>query len=175
MGRKNRRNKREYRDRLGFNPNRYIRQNRSKHDDHDNRGNHHQDAYRKETEHRPYRTPYRGEVWFAELGFHPGTSVQNGCRPVLIVSNNKGNHSADTVVVLPLTSQMKKCYLPSHVELRQADMTRIVPNRPFEDSMILAEQITTIAKSSLREYVGKIENAEKLNEIGDAVKAQLAI
>ena len=54
-------------------------------------------------------------------------------------------------------------------------MTRIVPNRPFEDSMILAEQITTIAKSSLREYVGKIENAEKLNEISDAVKAQLAI
>ena len=109
------------------------------------------------------------------LASTPGTSVQNGCRPVMIVSNDKGNHYAATIVVLPLTSQLKKCDLPSHVELRQADMTKTDPSRPFEDSMILAEQITTIAKSALRNYVGKVENANKLNEISDAVKTQLAI
>lgn len=180
VGRKNRRNKREYRDRLGFDPNKYIKPERSKCGDRNDRNSRHSDHpytkdYRKEPEHRPYRIPHRGEVWFAELGFHPGTSVQNGCRPVMIVSNDKGNHYAATIVVLPLTSQLKKCDLPSHVELRQADMTKTDPSRPFEDSMILAEQITTIAKSALRNYVGKVENAKKLNEISDAVKTQLAI
>lgn len=184
MGQKNRRRKIEYRSRLGFNPNKYIKPGCSKYGDHgDHRGRQSgqsgqsgkQDAYRKEPEQRAYRTPYRGEVWFAELGFHPGTSVQNGCRPVMIISNDKGNHSASTIVVLPLTRHLKKSYLPSHVELCQTDMTKTDPTHRFEDSMILAEQITTIAKSALREYVGKIENAEKLSEISDAVKTQLAI
>lgn len=152
MGRKNRRNKKEYRDRLGFNPNKYITH-----------------------EHGPYRIPYRGEVWFADLGYHHGTSVQDGCRPVLIVSNDKGNHYASTIVVLPMTSHMKKGGLPSHVELRQEDMTKADPGRPLEDSMILAEQITTIAKSALRNYIGKVENTEKLGEISRTVKIQLAI
>ena len=34
------------------------------------------------------RTPHRGDIWFAELGDHTGTSVQGGCRPVLIISND---------------------------------------------------------------------------------------
>ena len=152
VGRKNRRNKREYRDRLGFNPNKYI-----------------------QPEHQSYRTPYRGEVWFAELGYHPGTSVQNGCRPVLIVSNDKGNHSAATIVVLPLTSHLKRYNLPSHVMLRQGDMALVNQSRSFDDSMILAEQITTISKSALRNCIGRVTDAEKLNEISEAVRIQLAI
>ena len=165
MGRKNRRAKYEYRDRLGFNPRKYIQKKKLQSEDRSLR----------EEEHRPYRTPYRGEVWFAELGNHPGTSVQDGCRPVLIISNDKGNHHASTIVVLPMTSRMKKYGLPSHVELYQSDLTNIDPGRPLEPSMILAEQVTTIAKSALRSYIGKVTGAGKLTEINNAVRAQLGI
>ena len=166
MGRKNRRAKYEYRDRLGFNPKKYIKQLQKYQPE---------DRNLHEEEHRPYRTPYRGEVWFAELGNHPGTSVQDGCRPVLIISNDKGNHHASTIVVLPMTSRMKKYGLPSHVELYQDDLSNVDPGRPLEPSMILAEQVTTIAKSALRSYIGKVTGPEKLAEINNALRAQLGI
>lgn len=173
VGRKNRRSKIEYRDRLGFNPRKYIQSNKS------NPQKLQKSQMKRETPeqttYRPYRIPYRGEVWFAELGFHPGTSVQDGCRPVLVISNDKGNHHANTIVVLPMTSHLKKCDLPSHVELLQKDLTKADLNRPLEPSMILAEQITTIAKSALRNYVGKVEAVDKLAEIDIAVKTQLGI
>lgn len=178
MGRKNRRNKREYRDRLGFNPNKYISRGQSAREDRNERWSRTcldgSPVYKTEESH-PYCTPYRGEVWFADLGIHPGTSVQEGRRPVLIVSNDKGNHHATTIVVLPMTSHMKKSNLPSHVELRQGDLKLVDPSRPLDESMILAEQITTIGKNALLNCIGKIEDADKLSEIGNAVKAQLAI
>lgn len=172
MGRKNRRAKYEYHDRLGFNPKKYI-----KYQDHPGQNHPSQSEGRglRDEERRPYRTPYRGEVWFAELGNHPGTSVQDGCRPVLIISNDKGNHHASTIVVLPMTSRMKKYDLPSHVELYQDDLTNIDPGRPLEPSMILAEQVTTIAKSALRSYIGKVTGTEKLAEIDNAVRLQLSM
>jgi mRNA interferase MazF len=191
VGRKNRRNKREYRDRLGFNPRKYIQKSvqlgQPGHSgQHGQYGQTMQSAQPTEQRPlrrpaqpqdagRPYRTPYRGEVWFAELGSHPGTSVQDGCRPVLIISNDKGNHHASTVVVLPMTSHLKKFDLPSHVELRQEHLTRIDPNRPLEPSMVLAEQITTISKSALRSYLGIVEKGDKLTEIDNAVRTQLGI
>ena len=159
MGRKNRRNRAEYDTRLGFNPKKYI--NRSYLPD--------------ERLTRPCQTPHRGEVWFAELGYHGNTSVQDGCRPVIIVSNDDGNHHSETVCVLPMTSRLKKGYLPSHVEIGQDDLRRRNMGRIFEPSMILAEQITTISKSSLRSYLGIVEDDEKMMEINDAVKAQLMV
>lgn len=223
MSRKNRRNRREYRDRLGFNPDKYIRReahscgagvagtgagsNTDRIDRvSDNSHNHTVDhAPERTADHavnhtadhslnhtadnvsdnvsdrapdhvsRPLHNPSRGEVWFAQLGYHPGTSVQAGCRPVLVVSNDTGNHHATTIVVLPMTTSLKKSELPTHVELCQDDLTKADLNRPLADSMILAEQITTISKAALRNYIGKVEGFRKLNEIDNAVKVQLAI
>ena len=159
MGRKNRRSKAEYDDRLGFNPNKYISHSHLPDERHA----------------RPYQTPHRGEVWFAELGYHGNTSVQDGCRPVIIVSNDEGNHHADTICVLSMTSKLKKAYLPSHVEIGQDDLQRRNTGRIFEPSMVLAEQITTISKSSLRSYLGIVEDGEKMREINNAVRAQLMV
>ena len=170
MGRKNRRVKYEYRKGLGFNPAKYIRSKRAA-----SSLPYRYPSSKQNGEERPYRIPYRGEVWFAELGTHPGTSVQDGCRPVLVISNDQGNHHASTVVVLPMTTVLKKASLPSHVELFQENLTACDPGRPLEPSMILAEQVTTIAKSSLRSYVGKVLPGEKLEEIDNAVRAQLGV
>ena len=37
------------------------------------------------------RIVHRGEVWYADLGRFDNTSVQRGCRPVLIISNDDSN------------------------------------------------------------------------------------
>lgn len=77
--------------------------------------------------------------------------------------------------MVPMTTRLKKCGLPSHVELRQEDLVKVDPNRPLEESILLAEQITTIGKSALRNYLGKVEAPEKLAEINQAVRAQLGM
>lgn len=185
MSRKNRRNRKEYRDRLGFNPDRYISQgthsfgidsvNNDRIDRASDRSHTVNSASDNASAPRPLHNPSRGEVWFAQLGYHSGTSVQAGCRPVFVVSNDTGNHHATTIVVLPMTTRLKRSELPTHVELCQGDLTKADLNRPLADSMILAEQITTISKAALRNYIGKVEDRRKLNEIDNAVKVQLAI
>lgn len=73
MGRKNRRKiSAEYKN-LGFNPDKYIvKQNNGEEKSQDTGGN-------------VRFAPQRGDIWFEELGKHPGTSAQEGCRPVFIV------------------------------------------------------------------------------------------
>lgn len=116
--------------------------------------------------------PQRGDIWFAKLGNHYGTSVQSGIRPVLIVSNDTGNHHSKTVTVLPMTTKMKKPELPTHVYLDDSDCTR-TGQQAFEPSMILAEQITTIGKSALLDWVCQVGCKGKMVEIEQAVRAQL--
>lgn len=191
MGRKNRRRAIEYEQRLGFNPDKYTKYSkyskysmRSRNNDHNRhtkagfiprpgRSNTYPGSMPKHKQ--PYRIPYRGEIWVAQLGSHPNTSVQEGCRPVLIVSNDKGNHTSNTVVVLPLTSQIKRSELPSHVELRREEILCVGPEEPVPVSMILAEQITTISKSALGVRIGRIRDAEKLREIDTALMQELSI
>lgn len=191
MGRKNRRNKKDYCQRLGFNPDKYIKRSKysknsrysehSKHTEHTKRKDIPRKCRRntypvsKYKPERPYRVPYRGEIWIAQLGSHPNTSVQEGCRPVIIVSNDKGNHTSNTVVVLPLTSQIKRSELPSHVELHREDLFCFGPEEPVPVSMVLAEQVTTISKNVLGPRIGRIQNAEKMREIDTALMNELGI
>ena len=164
MGRKNRRAKVEYRDRLGFNPSTYIQSGGSGRVNQVNGASAHTDVQ-----------PRRGDIWFAELGSHYGTSVQGGCRPVMVISNDKGNHHADTFNVLPMTSKMKKFNLPSHTVIEENNMTERDMNREFETSMILAEQITTIGRSAFRSYLGRVTDEQKLSAIETAVRIQLGL
>jgi len=56
----------------------------------------------------------RGDIYYADLNPIIG-SEQGDCRPVLIVQNDKGNHHSPTVVVVPLTRNLRKNPLPTHV------------------------------------------------------------
>lgn len=164
MGRKNKRKRREYRDRLGFNPWKYVE--RPGVSDRD-RGTYH--AMHPDSQ----RQPMRGDIWFAELGSHPGTSVQAGCRPVFIVSNDIGNRCADTVNVLPMTRHLKRQSLPCHTKL---DPEKVLDMRqPLEPSMILAEQVTTISKWALRNYAGHVSDDDLMERIDLAVRLQLGL
>lgn len=156
MARKNKRIKTEYYRGLGFDPRKYIvaQVQRTAHD-------------------MSERIPQRGEIWFADLGSHQNCSVQGGIRPVIIVSNNIGNAHADTVNIVPMTRHLKKPELPCHTQLSPHSITD--QQQMLDTSMVLAEQITTISKYALKNYVGKIEDTAVLKRINAAVAAQLGI
>ena len=122
---------------------------------------------------RENRIPHRGDIWFADLGCHPGTSIQAGCRPVFIVSNDIGNTYAETLNVLPMTRHLKKLGLPCHVDLNPGAVKDT--RQEMESSMILAEQITTISKLQLRNYVGRVEDTELLAAIEQAICEQFGL
>lgn len=159
MGRKNKRRKTEYRTRLGFNPWKYITPT---------------PAHPEPRRYRSgKRTPQRGDIWFADLDPHSGTSVQGGCRPVLVISNDIGNTYAETLNVLPMTSQLKKPDLPCHTKLDPEIISD--KHQKMDVSMILAEQITTIGKDQLRNYVGRVEEKELIAAVDHAVSMQLGL
>lgn len=164
MGRKNKRKKTGYQDRLGFNPWKYIHSAPSVSDVQNTDRQSRSDGL---------RAPQRGDIWFAALDPHAGTSIQGGCRPVLIVSNDIGNSHAETLNVLPMTRNLKKPNLPCHTEL---DPDKVADKRQMLDvSMILAEQITTISKSELRNYVGHIQDDALLSAVNRTMAVQLGL
>ena len=119
------------------------------------------------------RTPQRGDIWFADLIGCPGTCVQRGIRPVLVVSNDMGNTHSTIVNVLPMTSHLKKPHLPCHTLLEPGD---VADSRfALRESEVQAEQITTIGRLQLKNYVGRVEDTEVLNRITQAVISQLAL
>lgn len=160
VGRKNKRKKTEYRSRLGFDPRKYVTRDRTQ-------------LPSRLPLNESGRHPHRGDIWFADLGEHPGTSIQSGCRPVLIVSNNIGNEHAETINVLPMTRQLKKPGLPCHTELSSVVIRD--KHQEMGPSMVLAEQITTISKTQLRNYVGRVEDATLLTDIDLAIGQQLCL
>lgn len=68
-------------------------------------------------------------------------SEQGGIRPAVIVQNNKGNKYSPTVLVVPMTSGIKKINLPTH-----NIMHKTKSNGLDTDSTLLGEQTTAIDK-----------------------------
>lgn len=101
------------------------------------------------------RAYLRGDIFYANLPDQKG-SEQNGLRPVVIIQNNLGNKYGRTLIVAPIISKDKKD-LPVHSE--------IYNNSLEKDSTILLEQVTTIDKNKIKEFVGHLTRNElkKLN------------
>jgi mRNA interferase MazF len=92
----------------------------------------------------------QGQVWWAELtdpiGSGPGFR-----RPVLVVQGNAFNRSRiRTVVVVPLTSNLRLAEAPGNVLLTQADTGLL------RDSVANVSQIVTIDRALLVEPVGHL-------------------
>lgn len=107
----------------------------------------------------------RGELYFADLSPVIG-SEQGGCRPVLIIQNDVGNRFSATVIIAALSGQVhtKSC-LPTHHIIRGYPGLK-------EDSVILLEQIRTIDKKRLRNYVG-ILNKNDMEEVNRCLSVSL--
>lgn len=90
----------------------------------------------------------RGDIVFVRDYRHTTGSEQDAVRPAVIVSNDKGNFFAPIVEVVFLTTQEKKP-LPTH--------TTVMCKIP---STALCEQITTVSKERISEYIRTCTKAE---------------
>ena len=91
----------------------------------------------------------RNEIYYADLNPVIG-SEQGGVRPVLVIQNDMGNKYSPTTIVAAITSRQNKAKLPTHIEIGEEVFEK--------DSVVLLEQIRTVDKSRLKEYVGKLDN-----------------
>jgi len=113
---------------------------------------------------RKYR---RGDVYLVDLGTNVG-SEQGGCRPVLLLQNNVGNHFGPTLIVAPITSRVwKKTKQPTHCFLEKTEFLN-------DDSMVLLEQITTIDKSRIKKYLGSLDKSQ-MSEIDTCIEVSLGL
>ena len=94
------------------------------------------------------RAPKWGEVY--NCHFEGTGSEQSGWRPAVIFQNNVGNAYSPNVIVLPLTSSLKRLDMPTHV-LVKAEDTGL-----RRDSMVICENPVSVSKERLGVYITKL-------------------
>lgn len=109
----------------------------------------------------------RGDIFYADLSPVVG-SEQGGVRPVLIIQNDVGNRHSPTVICAAITSKMNKAKLPTHVEISSKDYGIV------KDSVILLEQIKTIDKQRLRDYVCRADQ-KLMDKVDEALHISLML
>lgn len=105
-----------------------------------------------------------GDVYIADLGNGMGSEAA-GTRPVVIVSNYINNKFAPIVNVVPITSQIAKAKLPTHVELG-------IISTELKESIALVEQIKTVSKMRLGKLLTRLDS-EHVEKIKKAIMLQL--
>ena len=109
----------------------------------------------------------RGDLYYAELDPTVG-SEQAGTRPVLVVSNDVGNQYSPVIVIVPITSRrMGRKRLPTHVEVKMPELLK-------NESTALTEQIRTIDKLRLKEYIGSLPDC-LMREVDQALAVCISL
>ena len=109
----------------------------------------------------------RGDIYYADLSPIIG-SEQGGVRPVLIIQNDVGNRHSPTIICAAITSRMNKAKLPTHIEISSGRYHLV------KDSVILLEQIRTIDKQRLREYVCHVDS-RMMGKVNHAIHISLGL
>lgn len=109
----------------------------------------------------------RGDIYYADLSPIIG-SEQGGVRPVLIIQNDVGNRHSPTIICAAITSRMNKAKLPTHIEISSGRYHLV------KDSVILLEQIRTIDKQRLREYVCHVDS-RMMGKVNHAIQISLGL
>ena len=105
----------------------------------------------------------RGDIYYVNSNYQEVGSETRGGRPAVIVSNEKNNETSDTVEIVYMTTKTKTD-LPTHVVTRRAPKI----------STVLCEQITTVDKKRLGDWIGAVSDNE-LAEIDSALAISLGI
>lgn len=105
----------------------------------------------------------QGDVYWVDLD--EPTASEPGCRhPHVVIQNNVFNASQiRTVVVIPLTSNLKRGTAPGNVALDQGEANLPKP------SVVNVSQIFTIDKSQLDGYIGSL-SVKRVREILNGIK-----
>ena len=107
----------------------------------------------------------RGDIYKADLSPVVG-SEQGGIRPVVIVQNDMGNRYSPTIIVVPITTRLNKKNLPTHTKINNSSL--------LKESIALMEQIRTIDKSRLIEFIG-VMNESEMNRITEALRISIDV
>jgi mRNA interferase MazF len=107
----------------------------------------------------------RGEIYAVDFGAGFG-SEQGGIRPILILQNNTGNKHSPTTIVAAITGRKTKAALPTHVKIMAKGLKT--------ESTVLLEQIRTIDKARLGEYIGRLDS-KTLAAVDRAIVVSLGI
>lgn len=111
--------------------------------------------------------PRYGDIY--EVNLDPVIGAETGKRrPALVVSNDINNEFAQTVTVLPITSQPAKKQYPFEVLILKGVAGLTV------DSRIKANQVRTVDKRRLVSFVGSLPS-EYLPQVEKALKIHLNI
>lgn len=120
----------------------------------------------------------RGQIWWCDCSYDVNSDdrnyniedkqaqfnhIQQGMRPVLIVSNNQGNKYSETVQIIPCTSSDKK-ELPTHCSF-YINRTK---------NTFLCEQMRTVNKSDLRTYMITLDERE-IETVEKCIKISLGL
>ena len=109
----------------------------------------------------------RGDIYLVDLGTNIG-SEQGGCRPVLLVQNDIGNHFGPTLIVAPVSSRYwKKSKQPTHTLIEGIQNLR-------SPSVVLTEQLLTIDKVRVMKYLGKVPE-DQMQNVNKAVMVSLGL
>ena len=104
-------------------------------------------------------TPRWGEVY--NCRFEGTGSEQTGWRPAVIFQNNVGNLHSPNVIVLPMTTSLKRMDMPTHVVIR-ADESGL-----RHDSMVICENPVALSKEKLGSYITKLSD-ERMAQVAIA-------
>ncbi|QJC52726.1 type II toxin-antitoxin system PemK/MazF family toxin [Paenibacillus albicereus] len=111
---------------------------------------------------------YRGDILLVDLGEQPEEShVQAGCRPVVVIQNNRGNEVSPCLIVAPITSRHKN-FLPTHARLSGRFDGRMTGNT------VLLEQLVTINKYQVVHKIDSVSDRD-MREIERALLCSLAL
>ena len=109
---------------------------------------------KKEKEYPPMPANWmykRGDVYMMDLNPYSG-SEQGGIRPAIVVQNDDGNFYSNVLLVVPLTTQIKKRNMPTHFILHNRFLSA--------PSMAICESPRPADKSRVLSYLGHLSKYE---------------
>jgi mRNA interferase MazF len=105
----------------------------------------------------------QGDIYWVDLD-EPSGSEPGYKHPHVVIQNNLFNRSQiRTVVVLALTSNLKRADAPGNVRLEKGEGNLSKP------SVVNVSQVFTVDKSQLDEYIGTL-SAKRVREILNGLK-----
>ena len=106
----------------------------------------------------------RGDIYLVDLNPYRG-SEQGGVRPAVVVQNNSGNYHSPVLLVVPLTTKIKKESMPTHCLIKSHCLREL--------SMANCESPRPIDKTRIQGYLGKVTKAD-MDKISVCLKASFA-
>lgn len=102
----------------------------------------------------------KGNVYLVQLD-NRNSHVQTGIRPCIVVQNNLGNIFSPNLIIVPITTKLKRKDMPVHVKINDYQMA-------------LCECILTISKKQILSYL-KTLDARTMKLIDRALSISLEI